>query len=186
MSGFAGDPGQREGEQRRADEEREFEADDLRRERARDGGRRIIAARDGGFESTPGPIAINLATYIGYKKRKLLGSILATLGMVLPSFLIIFIISMFLDHFLDIVWVASAFKGIKIAVGILIVDAAVKMFSKGKWKAWQVAILIATFTGMMIISFLALHISSLVLMILAALIGLLTFFVNKKMKKEAD
>lgn len=64
-------------------------------------------------ESTPGPIAINLATYIGYKKRKLLGSILATLGMVLPSFLIIFIISMFLDHFLDIVWVASAFKGKK-------------------------------------------------------------------------
>ena len=137
-------------------------------------------------ESTPGPIAINLATYIGYKKRKFLGSILATLGMVLPSFIIIFIISIFLDHFLEIVWVASAFKGIKIAVGILIVDAAVKMFSKSKWKAWQIAILIAAFIGMMIISFMALHISSLVLMILAALIGLLVFFVNKKMKKEAD
>ncbi|MCR4697642.1 MAG: chromate transporter [Lachnospiraceae bacterium] len=137
-------------------------------------------------ESTPGPIAINLATYIGYKKRKFLGSIMATLGMVLPSFIIIFIISMFLDHFLDIAWVAGAFKGIKIAVGILIVDAAVKMFSKCTWKAWQVAILIASFVSLLIISFLALHISSLLLMILAALIGLVVFFVNKKMKKEAD
>ena len=137
-------------------------------------------------ESTPGPIAINLATYIGYKKKKLIGSIVATLGMVLPSFIIIFIISIFLDHFLDIAWVAGAFKGIKIAVGILIVDAAVKMLVKGKWKAWQVAILIISFMGMMVINFISLHISSLVLMALAALVGLLAFFVNKKMKKGAD
>ena len=137
-------------------------------------------------ESTPGPIAINLATYVGYKKGKLLGSIFATVGMVIPSFVIIFIISIFLDRFLDIVWVAGAFKGIKIAVGILIVDAAVKMLSKGKWKAWQIVILIGSLLGMLIISALSLHISSLVLMALAALVGLLAFFVNKKMKKEAD
>ena len=137
-------------------------------------------------ESTPGPIAINLATYVGYKRKKLLGSIMATLGMVLPSFIIIFIISVFLDHFLEIAWVAGAFKGIKIAVGILIVDAALKMFSKGKWKAVQVVILIVSFVGMLLINVFSLHISSLVLMALAALVGLLTFFVNKKMKKEAD
>ncbi len=137
-------------------------------------------------ESTPGPIAINLATYVGYKKRKLLGSIVATFGMVLPSFIIIFVISLFLDHFLEIAWVAGAFKGIKIAVGILIVDAAVKMLSKGKWRAWQIVILIVSLLGMLIISALSLHISSLVLMALAALVGLLVFFVNKKMKKEAD
>ena len=134
-------------------------------------------------ESTPGPIAINLATYIGYKKGKIIGSIMATLGMVLPSFIIIFIISLFFDRFLDIAWVAGAFKGIKIAVGILIVDAAVKMLLRGKWKALQVVILIISFIGMMIICFLSLHISSLVLMALSALIGLLAFFVNKKMKK---
>ncbi len=137
-------------------------------------------------ESTPGPIAINLATYVGYKKRKLLGSIFATVGMVIPSFVIIFIISIFLDRFLDIAWVAGAFKGIKIAVGILIFDAAVKLLTKGKWKAWQIIILIGSLLGMLIISALSLHISSLVLMALAALIGLLAFFVNKKMKKEAD
>ncbi|MBR3636357.1 MAG: chromate transporter, partial [Lachnospiraceae bacterium] len=77
----------------------------------------------------------------------------------------------------------GAFKGIKIAVGILIVDAAVKMLLRGKWKALQVVILIISFIGMMIIYFLSLHISSLVLMALSALIGLLAFFVNKKMKK---
>ena len=137
-------------------------------------------------ESTPGPIAINLATYIGYKKGKIIGSIMATLGMVLPSFIIIFIISLFFDHFLDIAWVAGAFKGIKIAVGILIVDAAVKMLLRGKWKALQVVILIISFIGMMIICFLSLHISSLVLMALSALIGLLAFFVNKKMKQGTD
>ena len=134
-------------------------------------------------ESTPGPIAINLATYIGYKKGKIIGSIMATLGMVLPSFIIIYIISLFFDHFLDIAWVAGAFKGIKIAVGILIVDAAVKMLLRGKWKALQVVIFIISFIGMMIIYFLSLHISSLVLMALSALIGLLAFFVNTKMKK---
>ena len=78
-------------------------------------------------ESTPGPIAINCATFVGYKKGKLLGAIAATLGMVLPSFVIIYLISKFLNYFLEITWVANAFKGIKIAVGLLIVDAAVKM-----------------------------------------------------------
>ena len=68
-------------------------------------------------ESTPGPIAINCATYVGYKKKGLSGAAVATIGMVLPSFCIIFLISMFLDNFLDITWIAHAFMGIKVAVG---------------------------------------------------------------------
>ena len=67
-------------------------------------------------ESTPGPIAINCATFVGYKHAKLPGSIAATLGVVLPSFIIIYIISMFLDNFLEIKIIANAFNGIKIAV----------------------------------------------------------------------
>lgn len=137
-------------------------------------------------ESTPGPIAINLATYIGYKKRRLLGSVVATIGMVLPSFIIIFIILMFLEKFLDIKWVAGAFKGIKIAVGILIADAAIKMIIKGKLKAWQTIIMIASLIGMLIITYMSLHISSLVLMAFAALTGLVIYFVNKNKKKETD
>ncbi|MBR5756416.1 MAG: chromate transporter, partial [Firmicutes bacterium] len=73
-------------------------------------------------ESTPGPIAINCATYVGMKKKGIAGAVAATLGVVIPSFVIILAISFFLDRFLEIKWVASAFRGIRIAVGILIVD----------------------------------------------------------------
>ena len=71
-------------------------------------------------ESTPGPIAINSATYIGYKQNKILGSIFATLGVVLPSFLIIFPLSLFFDKFLENQYVAYAFVGIKACVAFLI------------------------------------------------------------------
>ena len=81
-------------------------------------------------ESTPGPIAINCATYVGYKQKGFAGALIATIGMILPSFWIIFVISKFLDHFLEITWITHAFQGIKIAVGILILDAAIKMLQK--------------------------------------------------------
>lgn len=81
-------------------------------------------------ESTPGPIAINCATFVGYKQKGLPGAVMATLGMILPSFLVILLISTFLEHFLEIAWIANAFKGIRIAVGILILDAALKMIRK--------------------------------------------------------
>lgn len=76
-------------------------------------------------ESTPGPIAINCATFTGYKKAGFLGALVATLGIVVPSFIVIFLISMFLDNFLEITIVANAFKGIKVGVGLLILDAAI-------------------------------------------------------------
>ena len=83
-------------------------------------------------ESTPGPIAINCATYVGYRQKGFWGSVIATLGMVFPSFTIIYIISMFLDRFLEITVIANAFRGIKLAVGLLIVNAALNMLGKMK------------------------------------------------------
>ena len=103
-------------------------------------------------ESTPGPIAINCATFVGYKKGKLPGAIAATLGMVLPSFVIIYLISKFLNYFLEITWVANAFKGIKIAVGLLIVDAAVKMLKKMKKKPMQIIMVCFAVVTMIIIN----------------------------------
>jgi chromate transporter len=96
-------------------------------------------------EMTPGPIAINCATYVGYKQKGLTGAIAATIGMVLPSFCIIFLISMFLDNFLEIAWIAHAFMGIKIAVGILILDAAIRMIKKMQKKPLPIAIMICAF-----------------------------------------
>lgn len=137
-------------------------------------------------ESTPGPIAINCATYVGYKKGKLSGAIAATLGMVLPSFIIIFLISKFLNHFLEITWIANAFKGIKIAVGILIVDAAIKMFKKMKKASMQIAMLGFAVVSMVLINVFALNISSMVLMLVAALTGIIVFVVKNSTGKEHE
>ena len=135
-------------------------------------------------ESTPGPIAINCATYVGYKKGKMAGAILATLGMVLPSFIIIYVISRFLDRFLEIKWVASAFQGIKIAVGILIIDAAVKMLRKMKKKPMQITIVVCSTIAMLVISAFSLHISSMILMVIAALVGIAVFLIRDEAGKE--
>ena len=88
-------------------------------------------------ESTPGPIAINCATYTGYMRAGVAGALCATLGVTLPSFVIIYLISLFFDNFLEITVVANAFKGIKIAVGVLITRAALNLWKKKKQKDVQ-------------------------------------------------
>lgn len=130
-------------------------------------------------ESTPGPIAINCATFVGYKQKGLTGAMAATIGMVLPSFCIIFLISMFLDNFLEIEWIAHAFLGIKIAVGILILDAALRMIKKMQKKPIPLAIMICSFSAMLVIDILALRISSITLMLIAAVVSLAIFFMKK-------
>lgn len=135
-------------------------------------------------ESTPGPIAINLATYVGYKLRKIPGALIATIGMIIPSFFIVFLISQFLDRFLEIKWVSSAFQGIKIAVAILIIDAAVKMIKKMKKKPFQITIMIAALISMLVINIIALHVSSLVIMLAGAAAGLIFYAVHNQRGKE--
>ena len=135
-------------------------------------------------ESTPGPIAINLATYVGYKLRKIPGALIATIGMIIPSFFIIFLISQFLDRFLEIKWVSSAFQGIKIAVAILIIDAAIKMIRKMKKKPFQITIMIAALISMLVINIIALHVSSLVIMLAGAAAGLIFYAVHNQRGKE--
>lgn len=81
-------------------------------------------------ESTPGPIAINSATFVGYRTAGVLGAILATLGVVLPSFVIITIISMVLTQFESLRAVKYAFYGIRAGVLALIVKAFWSMYKK--------------------------------------------------------
>ena len=137
-------------------------------------------------ESTPGPIAINCATYVGSKKKGFWGAVAATLGVTLPSFLIILMISFFIDRFLEIKWVASAFKGIKIAVGILILDAAIKMIVKMKKEALSIIILSVAFIAMMLINVFALRVSTIVLMLASALAGLFVYLIKRHKNKEAS
>lgn len=78
-------------------------------------------------ESTPGPISVNLATYVGHKMGKLPGAIISTLGVVIPSIVIIFIITLFVKDFLKIKIIQDAFFGIRIAVAIIIVRVAISL-----------------------------------------------------------
>lgn len=79
-------------------------------------------------ESTPGPVAINMATYIGYKKAGLLGAIFATVGVVFSSYWIIYFISLFFEDILKISLISNAFKGIRIAVSIIILNSVINLF----------------------------------------------------------
>lgn len=129
-------------------------------------------------ESTPGPIAINCATFVGYRQKGFVGALVATLGMVLPSFVIIYLISMFLDNFLEITLIASAFKGIKIAVGILILDAAITMIRKMHKKPIPRIIMVCSFAAMLLINIFAWNFSSISLMLVAAIVSFTIFLIQ--------
>ena len=135
-------------------------------------------------ESTPGPIAINCATYVGYKKVGIIGAIISTLGIVLPSFAVIYLISMFLDNFLEITLIANAFKGIKIAVGFLILDAAITMIKKMPKKILPKTFMVCSFVTMLIINIFSLDFSSIVLMLIAGVISLVIFMVKGTPKTD--
>lgn len=134
-------------------------------------------------ESTPGPIAINCATFVGHKIAGLAGAVCATLGVVLPSFLIIFVISSFLDNFLEIEIIAKAFYGIKVAVGVLILDAGIKMFKKMQKKIFPRAIMAIACIIMFLVQMFALKFSSISLMLIAGAVGLAAFLIQD-IKKE--
>lgn len=137
-------------------------------------------------ESTPGPIALNCATFVGYKQKGIWGATVATLGMVLPSFVIIYAISLFLDGFLEIRWIASAFKGIKLAVGLLIVDAALKMIKKMSKNRLACAVIAVAAVAMLLIEFFSLRFSSVALMLVMGLCGLAVSFVRDRKRKAVS
>ena len=136
-------------------------------------------------ESTPGPIAINCATFVGYQQAGFVGSVITTLGIILPSFLIIFFISLFLDSFLEITLIANAFKGIQICVGLLILDAGITMIKKMKKKPLPIALVVLCGIAMLLINFLSLNFSSIAVMLIAGFISLCAFIIQQKGGKAA-
>lgn len=126
-------------------------------------------------EATPGPIAINCATFVGFRQAGLLGAVTATLGIVVPSFSIILLIAAYFDSFLDIPLVAYAFKGIKIGVGLLIFRAALKMIRKMEKGLLSRGIMVASCGAMLLIDIFAWDLSSISLLLAAAVAGLAAF-----------
>lgn len=129
-------------------------------------------------ESTPGPIAINCATFVGYRQRGAAGAIAATLGVVTPSFIIIYLITVFLERFLEIQGIMNGFKGIRIAVGIMILDASINMIKKMHKTTLAYVILCCSFLAMMLNSIFSWGISSIAIMLTAAAISLVVSAVS--------
>lgn len=137
-------------------------------------------------ESTPGPVAINLSTYIGYKKHKLLGSLLATLGVVLPSFIIIFIISLFLEAFMQNIWVKYAFVGINACVAFLIIKAGFEMFISLKKNWWQILITVIVIILMIVFELLDINFSSIYLILIGAFLGIIILTIINAKNTKGD
>lgn len=135
-------------------------------------------------ESTPGPIAINAATYIGYKVAGFTGAVVATFAMCVPSFTIIYLISLFFDEFLNLSFIASAFKGIQVCVLYLIMTAGFRMFKKIKKTAFNMTVFAVTFGAMIAFSLLAVNFSTVFYILISGLAGVTLYFISSLKNKK--
>lgn len=126
-------------------------------------------------ESTPGPIAINSATFVGYRVCGVLGSAFATFGVVLPSFVIILLISHILRQFQEIQAVQYAFNGIRAGVLALLIKALYTMYKKAPKGLWAYIVMAGAFA---VTAFT--NVNVLFVIIGCALFGLITSFITKR------
>ena len=135
-------------------------------------------------ESTPGPIAINAATYIGYKNAGGIGSTIATLGICIPSFVIIYVISLFFDEFLSLTYVAYAFKGIQVCVVYLILSAGLKMLKQIKKSPFNVIVILSTLVCMVTLSVFAVKLSTIFYILISGAVGVFLYLLGKLRKGD--
>ena len=137
-------------------------------------------------ESTPGPIAINMATYVGYKKKKILGSLCATLGVVLPSFIIIYIISLFFQKFMEFEIVQYLFVGINCAVAFLIVKTGFSLLKNIEKKIVPTVTFIIVFILMVLFEIIGISFSSIYFIIIGGAIGIIYYALICKQPESED
>ena len=135
-------------------------------------------------ESTPGPIAITSATYIGYKNAGVLGSVFATFGVCIPSFVIIYIISLFFDAFLTLTYVGYAFRGIQVCVVYLILSAGLKMLKQMERNAFNIVIISATVLCMVLLSVFAVSFSTVFYILISGTAGVLVYLIGRIRRTE--
>ncbi len=139
-------------------------------------------------ESTPGPVAINCATYIGYKVAGILGSIIATVAVCLPSFFIIYLISIFFDKFMSFTVVQYAFSGIQVCIIFLILGAGIKFFKSMKKTVFNLFVFCSVFVCMLTLALLGIGFSSIYFVLIGGGFGLLVYLVGLifKAKRNED
>ena len=135
-------------------------------------------------ESTPGPIAINSATYIGYRACGFLGSLLATVAVCIPSFVIIYAISLFFDAFLSLTLVEYAFRGIQACVVYLILSAGLKMLRNIKKTPLNIAIICTVMVLMTLFSLLSVRFSTIFYILISGGVGLCIYLVSLLKRRE--
>lgn len=130
-------------------------------------------------ESTPGPVAINSATYIGYRVGGAAGAALSTLAVSIPSFVIIYLISLFFDKFLSLTYVAYAFKGIQVCVVYLIASAGVRMFKGLEKNVFNYCVLGLVIIVMTVFSITAVSFSSIFYIVISGVAGWAVYMLGK-------
>jgi chromate transporter len=126
-------------------------------------------------QATPGIIAVNTATFVGYKVKGIWGALFATLGVVFPSFVIILVIASFLQNFSKYIIVQNAFSGIRVAVGVLILNAIIGLLKKSVVNKISTVIFIVT-----CLFGIVLNISPIYIVIAACIIGILISYIGDK------
>lgn len=131
-------------------------------------------------ESTPGPVAINSATYLGYKLAKVPGAATATVAVCLPSFLIIYAISLFFEQFTQFTVIANAFKGIQVCVIYLIFSAGVRMLKALDKSPFATGVLAAVMLVMVGLSLAGVSVSSILLILLSGAAGVAAWLIGRR------
>lgn len=131
-------------------------------------------------ESTPGPVAINSATYLGYKLAKVPGAATATVAVCLPSFLIIYAISLFFEQFTQLTVIANAFKGIQVCVIYLIFSAGVRMLKSLDKSPFATGVLAAVMLAMVGLSLAGVSVSSILLILLSGAAGVAAWLIGRR------
>lgn len=131
-------------------------------------------------ESTPGPVAINSATYLGYKLAKVPGAATATVAVCLPSFLIIYAISLFFEQFTQLTVIANAFKGIQVCVIYLIFSAGVRMLKALDKSPFATGVFAAVMLVMVGLSLAGVSVSSILLILLSGAAGVAAWLIGRR------
>ena len=131
-------------------------------------------------ESTPGPVAINSGTYLGYKLAKVPGAATATVAVCLPSFLIIYAISLFFEQFTQLTVIANAFKGIQVCVIYLIFSAGVRMLKALDKSPFATGVFAAVMLVMVGLSLAGVSVSSILLILLSGAAGVAAWLIGRR------
>ena len=137
-------------------------------------------------ESTPGPVAVNSATYIGYKIDGTAGAAASTVAVCIPSFVVIYCISLFFDQFLALTWVSYAFRGIQVCVIYLILSAGLRMFKGLDKNALNLVLFAAVFCAMLFFSIAAVSFSTVFYILICGTVGVCAYALSRIRKGGSE